>query len=381
MRLVLLTSAVLLAAPASAQELPTAPSSDVSVGAGYASFSAAFDDEVLGLETGYPARFAPSPFVQAEATGWVTPRVGLRGAVRYTRTELRNDEDGLLRASGPPLTGDINLWGIEGSLILRLTDPESSLLWPYIRLGGGATVLSEPDDNEFVVPNRAQPDTFVVERGVQPRYSAGLGLDIPLALRAGIRSEAGLAAWSAPIRHRGMNQWDAGKWVREPYLTIALSVLLGRDEALNLPVAGSPPAPPRPVQVLVEPPLDPIAQAACKIDDPRRDAPASLTPPLARWAARGEPFTLRTSAGAISFVLDGPSVVRSDLEFLGMSGRQALYVASTDPVLHAVSTPLDPVTADVGTARALLDVERIYLLVDRDRCAVQPLRRLERTGK
>lgn len=192
---------------------------DVGVNGGGSWYSSLLNDKsMLGADGADNVRFRSNWLSGAQATLWITPRIGVRANMTYTDTDLKQGNS--LFSQENTLYGDVNLWSGTGDLMLRLTHPSDTYTGfaalPYVALGAGLKWVNpagdfysetETSDAETVtgVPFNCNAGTcagpaatpatgsnsFFLRESSSFMGLVGLGTDLRLARNFGVRLEVG----------------------------------------------------------------------------------------------------------------------------------------------------------------------------------------------
>jgi len=257
--------AVAAASPVAAQEYRF----DIGVDGGFAYFTSSLTED-----DGLPedVQFGPGWIAGFEATGWITPRWGLRFDLGYTEKSLKQgDTELLFEDEDGDLMEDINMWDVAGSLVFRFAGPEPGEflgleVMPYISAGAGVKIFDPATDGEFFgfLPTREPPavDSMFLAGKTMLEGRAALGADFRVLPRLVIRAEVGDIFFDSPIYETAADDEDVGKVVHELYGTLGLAVPLGF--IYPPPVAVAPPPPP-PAPAPPPPPAEETVRV-CVID-------------------------------------------------------------------------------------------------------------------
>lgn len=421
------------AAPADAQDFPDYRF-DLGINGGFTSFTSMLDDDHLGEGTD-DVRFESGWLTGAQATGWFTPRIGLRGNMTYTERPI--NQGGMFTIGNDHnLAEDINLWTFSGDLMFRFGGGEGASSQPFLVLGIGAAhtnpavdqILATGEDEldgQFFTTNQGRQ--FAVAEETKLMGLIGVGTDLRLARNFGLRLELGDRIWDAPLRdpaELAVNpEEDIGNVVHQLYAQVGAHLLLGLDEPEVVAVAPPPPPPapePEPEPEPVEEPLricvvDLDAEGGVRMVDAiylpetrdtmvvvngtrrafRTTVPSVTVANEADWFVRGEPLTVRLADDATIEWTTWQSarmIEANRLTFLGTSRGLPVY-ANTDDVRDlrndwlearraARSGELDDILEEnAELAAELEEVQYLYVPLRPTGCVFQTVRVVEQVQK
>jgi opacity protein-like surface antigen len=346
---------------------------DFGFGGGGSWLSRSLDEDRLGSDA--KAGFGAGWLTNAQATLWLSERLGVRANFGYTDRAFEFDGSGDLFTGGPDLVSNVNLWTGTGDLMLRLARPDESFtgvrMLPYLTGGVGARWVNPAGDEVTLADGTSastftvNDDTYALREDVEPVWRVGLGSDVRLSRGMSLRLELGDMIWSSPLDRVGPN----GTTVLEPnisetqhelYGQVGLSFLLGIREMTRValePAPAPPPAQPRPQPERVPEPEPQEETMTVCVATPTgiemvsatrtgemgdtlverngvrtniREAYTMREAADAQWFVTGQPLRLNAGREQIEFVATGTPVRRDNLVLLGTIDGAVVYVTEQD---------------------------------------------------
>ncbi|HEX7120206.1 MAG TPA: hypothetical protein VF212_15535 [Longimicrobiales bacterium] len=336
--------------------------------------------------------------------------------------------------------GDVNVWLLDGDLMIRILRPERDRVWaPFVSLGAGVVIYNPAGSGTIIIPpaNAAFGDFEFVgidvdddgdfddfdletdEEGnseTQFATAFGLGTDILPGWNLGnfgigIRLEvADHIAWDSPAEPLfGDEDFDPVHNVR---FTAGLLTTFGRLFEEEVVAVAPPPAPPAPpaeerITVCV---IDPntyevefvnavyvpsTGDTLVAVNGQRTPLMTAypVTSPVfvgnAPWFTAGEPLTITVAGVETEWVTYGGGriIEPDDLAFLGTVNGTPVYADAEevdevrDELEDAANEDLEDRLEEIDEARAAFDeIDVVYVPLEAG-CVFQPLRRVEEVRK
>lgn len=423
--------------PAQAQDYPDYRF-DIGINGGFSGYTAMLDDAHLTQDE--DVRFEAGWLLGAQATGWFTPNIGLRG--NFTYTERPVTEGGFFdMGEEGNLVGDVNLYQFSGDLMYRFGSP-GAMGRPFLALGLGATRTNVVNDQVLtggaadddgavngVLFTTTDAQEWALAEETQLMGLVAIGTDLRLARNFLVRLELGDRIWDAPLRDAATlatdPEEDVGKVINQPYVQVGAHFLMGLEAPEVVAVAPAPPAPapapepepePEPVEerirvCVVDPSADnglrmvdaiylPETRDTVVVVSGMRRAFSTTVPRVmvaneTDWFVRGEPLTVNIGSNATIEYTTWQSarmIEANRLTYLGTSRGLPVY-ASTDDVsgmrtpwnnarMAAGSNDLNAIIAeDAELAAQLEEVEYLYVPLRPTGCVFQTVRIVEQVRK
>ncbi|MGQ0814007.1 MAG: hypothetical protein ACT4O1_06030 [Gemmatimonadota bacterium] len=424
--------AIIASAPAMAQSWKW----DFGVNAGYATYTAALDEEDTG---GTDVKFKHGKILGSQLGFWFGPRLGLRLNGRYADRPITFEED---PNDTRPVTS-VLLWTGTADVLFRFRAPAEERtrfeFLPYLALGLGAKWHNGAHDDFTCVDqtNSFACSPFVIDgrgfaMGEENAIAGliGLGADWRLGRRINLRTELSDVIYKPQFHTATVPASPAGTWsvseenvakvVHELGGQIGLHFLFG-IAAPPVVALVPPPAPPPPPAPTPEPRrealtvcvIDPTSPGGIRMqtvtliegrdtvitvggtDRPFRESVGNvMVATNATWFVQGQPLVMNVGTNRVEFTTFGsPRMVEAaDLAFLGTVNGFPVY-ADRDEVEEVIEEINELNRARAGTDLGQIleenrelddeldDIRILYVPLHATGCVFQAVQRQEEVRK